>query len=645
MQAPRPERITTWPRRDAAQLEQLCLRLLPEVNQLLILNNSDVALILPEISRRLQTAIRHSWAGIAVREDADSCLRLFGQHSDEGPEPLPAGTCFSLEGTPAGEAYRMRKPVLVQQLDTTEFPSDTTAHMLDAGLHSSCWVPLLHGAGVLGTFSVGSRETDAFGAVETAVLGHMANQLALAVANALMAREVEQLKKRVEREPSACQLRQRCAPDINLLAQALWDMSGRLLNANDAYLELVGSTRDELLGGQLSWYALTPDRYAHRDRRALEEIKNSGRCAPFEKEICRRDGLCIPVLVHAAAVDDSGSCIVSYMVDLRGRSLTDSPPSVGAAPRKQSPSIIVADRKTQELRQHVEKVAPTNATVLIQGETGTGKEVFAQLVHQLSLRRDQPFIKVNCAAIPSGLLESELFGHEKGAFTGATGRKIGRIELAHGGTLFLDEIGDLPLELQPKLLRVLQEQQFERLGGTKIRKVDIRLIAATNQDLTSMVGQGRFRPDLFYRLNVVRLTVPPLRERKESIPRLVEHFIGKSSVKFGRNVTRARPDAMLRLQRWHWPGNVRELENLIERNMIMTSGDELDINPADLVSDAVATPAPTTLRDVEREHILRIFRECGGVIAGSRGAAARLAVKRTTLQYKMKKLGISRQNL
>jgi PAS domain S-box-containing protein len=473
----------------------------------------------------------------------------------------------------------------------------------------------------------------------------MANQLVLAVANALMVREVEQLKKRVEREPSACQLKQRCAPHINLLAHALWDMSGRVLNANDAYLELVGSTSDELLRGQLSWNDLTPARYADRDRRALEEIKNSGRCVPFEKEIWRRDGLCIPVLVHAAAVDDAGSCIISYMVDLRGRSLAGSSPSVGAAPCKQLPSIIVADRKTQELRQLVEKVAPTDATVLIQGETGTGKEVFAQLVHQLSPRRDQPFIKVNCAAIPSGLLESELFGHEKGAFTGAAGRKVGRIELADGGTLFLDEIGDLPLELQPKLLRVLQEQQFERLGGTKIREVDIRLIAATNQDLTSMVGQGRFRSDLFYRLNVFRLTVPPLRERKESIPTLVEYFIDRSSAKFGRKIRRARPEAMLRLQGWHWPGNVRELENLIERAMIMASGEELDVSPADLVCDTAATAPTTTLRDVEREHILRVFRECGGIIAGTRGAAARLAVKRTTLQYKMKKLGISRQNL
>jgi formate hydrogenlyase transcriptional activator len=243
--------------------------------------------------------------------------------------------------------------------------------------------------------------------------------------------------------------------------------------------------------------------------------------------------------------------------------------------------------------------------------------MFAQMIHQLSLRCDQPFIKVNWAAIPSGLLESgELFGHEKGAFTGAAGRKIGRVELAHRGTLFLDEIGDLPQELQPKLLRVLQEQQFERLGGIKTHEVDIRLIAATNQDLPSMVPQGRFRPDLFYRLHVVRLTVPPLRERKECIPALVEHFIRKFSDKFGRAVSRTGPESMLRLQRWHWPGNVRELENLIERNMIMASGEELDISPADLLSDTPSTAPPTTLRDVEREHVLRVFRECGGVIGG-----------------------------
>jgi formate hydrogenlyase transcriptional activator len=417
------------------------------------------------------------------------------------------------------------------------------------------------------------------------------------------------------------------------------------LDANDAYLELVGARRDELSRGLLFWNDMGPAEGSELDRRAVAEINTTGRCTPFEKEIWRSDGARVPVLVQAAAVDEARSCVIAYLVDLRERSRRPAHRSVPGPQSKQLASIIVADARTRELQQQVEKVAPTTATVLMQGETGTGKEMFAQMIHHLSPRSQQPFIKVNCAAIPAGLLESELFGHEKGAFTGAAGRKIGRIELANGGTLFLDEIGDLPLELQPKLLRVLQEQQFERLGGTKTHVVDIRLIAATNLDLASMVREGRFRSDLFYRLNVLPLTVPPLRERRESIPALVAHFVQKFSDKFGRSVGGIRPEAMQLLQRWHWPGNVRELENLIERAMILAPGEDLDIRPADFQREPHSSVPPTTLRDVEREHILRVFRESGGVIGGKRGAAARLAVKRTTLQYKMKKLQISRADL
>src|SRR6516165_10026826 len=302
--------------------------------------------------------------------------------------------------------------------------------------------------------------------------------------------------------------------------------------------------------------------------------------------------------------------------------------------------------------KEVETVAPTESTVLIHGETGTGKELIARAVHQLSPSRERTFVKLNCAAIPSGLLESELFGHEKGAFTGAIAQKVGRFELAHQGTLFLDEVGDIPLELQPKLLRVLQEQEFERLGSTKTIRVRVRLVAATNRDLPRMVGDGQFRSDLYYRLNVFPIQLPPLRERPEDIPRLVRHFTQKFARRMGLFNDTATTEAMDALVRYAWPGNVRELENIIERAVILSHGTALQIPDSDLKHAAAqATPAPdgnaaghTSLAEAEREHILRTLRETDWVLGGPKGAAARLGMKRTTLQSKMKKLGIVRQH-
>ena len=283
--------------------------------------------------------------------------------------------------------------------------------------------------------------------------------------------------------------------------------------------------------------------------------------------------------------------------------------------------------------------------MLICGETGTGKELIARALHDLSPRRDRTFVKLNCAAIPMGLLESELFGHEKGAFTGAIAQKIGRFELANEGTLFLDEVGDIPLELQPKLLRVLQEQEFERLGSTRTIRVDVRLIAATNRDLAQMVAEGRFRGDLYYRLNVFPITVPPLRERPDDIPRLVRHFTHRFARRMGRRIESIPTATMEALSCYPWPGNVRELQNVIERAVILSSGKSLQVPLSDLqLSTQPSEPsvAAVTLLDAEREHILSALRETGWVIGGSKGAAARLGMKRSTLQHKMKKLGISR---
>ncbi len=305
--------------------------------------------------------------------------------------------------------------------------------------------------------------------------------------------------------------------------------------------------------------------------------------------------------------------------------------------------IIGRSPALQHVLDQVDVIADNDATVLILGETGTGKGLVAQAVHRTSKRHARTFITLNCAAIPTGLLESELFGHEKGAFTGAVSQKIGRLELADGGTLFLDEIGDIPLEMQPKLLRALQDHEFERLGGTRTIKVNLRLIAATNRDLPKSVVEKQFRSDLFYRLNVFPIRLPSLRERREDIPLLVQHFVGKFSRAMGRNIENIPAEIMDALIQWHWPGNVRELQNFIERSVILTERDELVAPLEELQIDISQTPEQS-LERAEREHIIRILRETGGMISGRTGAASRLGLKRTTLQSKMQRLGIGRED-
>jgi formate hydrogenlyase transcriptional activator len=294
----------------------------------------------------------------------------------------------------------------------------------------------------------------------------------------------------------------------------------------------------------------------------------------------------------------------------------------------------------------VEVVAPTDSTVLIYGETGTGKELIARAIHTIGSRSSRPFVKLNCAAIPSGLLESELFGHEKGAFTGAICQKMGRFELANRGTLFLDEVGDVPQELQPKLLRVLQDQEFERLGSTKTIKVDVRLVAATNRDLAQMVADGSFRSDLFYRLNVFPVVLPPLRERRDDIPNLVRHFTQRFSQRLGRRIKTVPNKVMDALIKYSWPGNIREMQNVIERAVILSPSTSLEIPPETLQEQpskiAAVEPEAVTLADAEREHILSTLGETNWIVGGPKGAAARLGMKRSTLQMKMKKHGITR---
>ncbi len=317
---------------------------------------------------------------------------------------------------------------------------------------------------------------------------------------------------------------------------------------------------------------------------------------------------------------------------------------------RRTDEVIGASVALRDVLRQIEVVAPTDSAVLITGETGTGKELIARAVHRLSHRHARTFVKLNCAAIPTGLLESELFGHEKGAFTGAVERRTGRFELADGGTLFLDEVGDIPAELQPKLLRVLQEQEFERLGSARTIRVNVRLVAATHRNLERMVAEGKFRQDLYYRLHVFPVRLPALRERPEDIPELARHFVDLFARRFGKTIESIPPETMAALQRYPWPGNVRELEHLMERAVILTSGSELRVPLAALISVSVPDAAardesrhgPITLRESERDLICRALNECGWVIGGPQGAAARLGLKRTTLLSRMKKLGLAR---
>jgi formate hydrogenlyase transcriptional activator len=313
--------------------------------------------------------------------------------------------------------------------------------------------------------------------------------------------------------------------------------------------------------------------------------------------------------------------------------------------RAEAPFVDVVGESAaiRKVLAKIRMVAETDSTVLVTGETGTGKELVVRAIHGLSTRKHKILVKVNCAALPSGVIESELFGHEKGAFTGALTRRVGRFELANGGTLFLDEVGDLPQELQAKLLRVLQEGEFERVGGTQTLKVNVRLVAATNRDLASAVQEGRFRADLFYRLNVFPIAIPPLRERVEDIPRLVRHFVMIYASKMGKSISTITEQVMGKLKAYHWPGNVRELQNVIERAVILSTRGriELDDQLAAPVTD-VRTKAAATLEEIERDHIRSVLERVGWRVGGERGAASILGLKRTTLEARMGRLGIAR---
>ncbi|MEO5923674.1 MAG: sigma 54-interacting transcriptional regulator [Bryobacteraceae bacterium] len=416
----------------------------------------------------------------------------------------------------------------------------------------------------------------------------------------------------------------------------------RIPEVNDAFLELVGYSRQDLAGDRMRWPDLSPPEYLAVDEVAHEEALRFGACTPYDKELIRKDGTRVAVRVATAVLQLSPFRWISFIRDLSAPAVERPLEEESAEVTQPFEEIVGRSSAVKRVLGQVEVVAPTSATVLILGETGTGKELVARAIHRMSPRRDRPFITLNCAAIPTGLLESELFGYERGAFTGALSQKIGRFERADKGTLFLDEVGDIPLELQPKLLRALQEKAFERLGGTKTIPIDVRLVAATNRNLTQMMADKLFRSDLYYRLKVFPITTSPLRDHPEDIPVLARHFMRKYAVEMGKTIDMIPEDTMQALVSWPWPGNVRELENFIERSVILSRGPQLRAPLTEIRSDIGPPVRSRTLGQVEREHIILVLGESGGVISE---AASRLGMPRTTLNAMMRKLGVSRKDI
>ena len=494
-----------------------------------IISHRDLEALFQELAGQLNQLVSFDYIGVVLHEATTNTMRL---HVAGTAEPVVTPVIvLPLEDDPAGLVWQSQQPLIISSVEELSRWPRLLERVEPYGVQCVCGVPLTTARRRLGALMFSRKQQPAYEAADLDFLQQVANQVALAVENALAFQEIEAAFREIA---------------------ALKDQLAR----ENAYLE--------------------------------EEVRKEHNFG----------------------------------------------------------DIVGGSEALLRALKEVETVAPTGSTVLIRGETGTGKELVARALHDLSPRQGRTFVKLNCAAIPTGLLESELFGHEKGAFTGAVSQKLGRFELADKGTLFLDEVGDIPAELQPKLLRVLQEQEFERLGGTKTIKVDVRLVAATHRDLAAMVAEGRFREDLYYRLNVFPVMLPPLRERRDDIPRLVRHFTHQFARRMGRRIETIPSAVMDALVQYQWPGNVRELQNVIERAVILSSGSSLHVPPGDLQPTRTETPAPTaaavTLADAEREHILVVLRETGWVLGGPNGAAARLGMKRSTLQWKLKKLGISK---
>jgi PAS domain S-box-containing protein len=449
--------------------------------------------------------------------------------------------------------------------------------------------------------------------------------------------------------------------DANIMGIFIWNLEGEIIEANEAFLQMVEYTHEDLVAGRLRWTDLTPAEWRERDTRAIAELKEAGTVQPYEKTYFRKDLSRVPVLIGCARFEEGGDEGVAFVLDLSEqkraeaeiRALKDQLYRENLALRDEVDrasmfeEIVGTSKALNAVLSRIEKVAPTDSTVFITGETGTGKELIARAVHKRSQRSARAFVSVNCAALAPTLISSELFGHEKGAFTGATQRRLGRFELADGGTIFLDEVGELPSDTQVAFLRVLQEREFERVGGAQSIHVDVRVIAATNRDLKAAVANGTFRQDLFYRLNVFPIEVPPLRERKDDIRMLVEYFVKRYASRCGKIIRSIDKKTLDLFESYEWPGNIRELQNVVERSVILTSGDTLAVDESWFLRES-SKPSPRSEAsgpDTDAEHEERLIieaalRESKGRVAGPMGAAAKLQIPPSTLDYKIKNLKI-----
>ena len=620
----------------------------------------------------------------------------------------PADTSFQAlapaalnDGGPARAVWETQQPSVVPL--STEAGLATELDVLRRhGARATCWLPLTTAHRRVGVLGFGSRDENQYPAEAIAFMEEVAAHVAVALDNAINLDEAQRLQQELREERD----RLRLLLDVNNLLVSRLDYPVLLRTLSESLQRVVkhDSASVALLDrstGQLRLQALTytdapgvvkPDIVLTLDGSAAGVTFRTGVAKVFGNEDLKsffKDGppllppevqslCCVPLVtprgtlgtLNVASVDPdafpphevellkaiSSQVAIAMENALAYQEITglkdhlaDEKEYLEAEIRLEHDfgGIIGHSPSLRRVLQAVETVAPTDATVLIRGETGTGKEMLARAIHNLSPRRGRTFVRLSVAALPASLIESELFGYERGAFTGATSDKIGRLELANRGTLFLDEAGDIPPEVQPKLLRALQEREFERLGSTRTQRVDVRLIAATNRDLEQMIVDGLFRRDLYYRLNVFPIQVPPLRDRPDDIPTLVHHFVEKFSGPLKRRITIVPSATMDALQRSFWAGNIRELENVVERAVILSPGPELQVPLADLrptlprAMSTTTTPA-AQLREIERDQILGALRESGGVIAGPAGAAAKLGIKRTTLQSKMQKLGITR---
>ncbi len=686
---------------DPSQLRLEQYRALLQVSEAIAVNRNLPDLI-RDLSVRLQEAVQFDYISLILHDPLRDVLRL---QILETPiaTTIRSGFEMSVDESPAGEAWKTQEPFIAADVDgETRYPK-VFQLIRDHNIKSYCSLPLTTSVRRLGLLSFGSLRRNAYPREHVDFLQLVAQQVAVAVDNALHYKDAQtyQTELRKERDRLKLLLKINNALVSNLELKALFvaiSESLRVVLHNDyTSLALHDKERNRLRifaldfpsGSGLVREAMDIPLEGSRSGKAFTErrpvlIKHFD-SPEFDSDVSRRlsleglrSGMSIPLFSNQGPIatmtlasrrDDAFSesdvelmvqigvqvalAVENAMAFLQIGELKDK-----LAEEKlyledeirtefNFDEIVGQSAALRRILDQIETVAATDATVLILGETGTGKELIARAIHNLSSRREHTFVKLNCSAIPAGLLESELFGHERGAFTGAIAQRIGRFELADRGTLFLDEVGDIPLELQPKLLRVLQEQEFERLGGTRTIQTKARLVAATNRDLGDMVSLREFRSDLYYRLNVFPIIAPPLRERNEDIPLLVRYFAQKLSRRMKKRIETIPNETIEAMMSYRWPGNIRELENFVERAVILSKGTTLQAPVWELERDLPAPDAspsrgPATMVDAEREHILNCLRDTHWTIAGPGGAAARLGMKRTTLQSRMKKLGIAR---